>query len=390
MMRMNLKNKTKEVLLHLFLSKGVGATTLVRIFEVMLARSDLSAESLYGFSAFDFEHVFALQAGMAKKCVEGLQDFFALEVELSKAEKNSINIVSLLDDDYPTLLKKINVPPPFLFCQGDTSILQKQLVLSVVGARKADAYGKQVLENILPGMVSSGWVIVSGGALGIDSFAHSITLASEGSTVVVLGSGLGHTYPESNKKLFSKVAQSKGCLVSIFPYDTLPEKFNFPVRNRVIAGLGLGCLVVQAAKESGSLITAKYALEENREVFAVPGPVTATLSQGCHELLRQGAVLVESCQDIFSAFEFYTDVSLDCLVQSPMSDKSAVNFDDLSAESSSERLNLEVFKFLAKPRTIQEILEVFKIEQKILLELLFDLELEGKVIRNFNGTWEKS
>lgn len=388
-------NKVNQLLLHLFLSKGVGVKTVNKFVRKIQSDELFDPTSLYSFSAEDFEKVFSLDKTISQNCVAGLADFSTLEQEISKVGKQNINILTLLDQGYPKHLRMINTPPPILFFQGDLSFYD-DLVLSVVGARKADSYGKRALEKVLPTLVSSGWSIVSGGALGIDTLAHSVTLAAKGRTAVVVGSGLGVVYPECNKKIFEQVVGSGGAIVSIFPYDTQPDRFNFPVRNRVIAGMGMGCLVVQAAKESGSLITAKYALEENREVFAIPGPIDSELSQGCHDLIRQGAHLVESYTDIFAAFEFKLDQFVNQEIKHfdenrsqnllmPMQDlKQSVLDKHLSS------LSLQILDLLFEPKTSDEICEVLKVEQKVLVDILFDLELEGFVVRNFNGTWEKS
>jgi DNA processing protein len=314
-----------------------------------------------------------------------------LRAELEACEKLGVSLVSILDDEYPALLAKITVPPPLLFVRGKLPV-QNQPMLAVVGARKADMYGKRCVVRILPELVSRGWAIVSGGAAGIDSFAHQVALDQGGSTVVVVGCGLNHVYPEKNKQLFELVVAKGGALISIFPMNTPPSRQTFPIRNRVIAGLCVGTLVVQAAKESGSLITAKYALDENREVLAVPGPVDSSLSEGCHELLRSGARLTATTDDIFAAFEFFENVNLSPMVTSPVKIGSSVKNNESAVFSAPECKDPKsiILGMLATPKTNDDLARETGFLLSLLIDLLFELELDGLVVQHFNGTWERS
>ena len=224
-----------------------------------------------------------------------------LETELSLIEKYEISWVTVFDACYPALLKQIYLPPVILYYKGCS--LERSPLLAVVGSRKGDSYGKLAVERIIPPLVEQGYGIVSGGALGIDALAHAATIASQGSTFVVLGSGLLWPYPRSHVRLFKQVVESGGALISCFPLQQEALPGLFPARNRIIAGLSQGCLVVQAARASGALITAYHALHEGREVFAVPGRIDAPLSEGCHSLIAQGALLTTSAEDIFTAFQ---------------------------------------------------------------------------------------
>ena len=174
--------------------------------------------------------------------------------------------------------------------------------LAIVGARKADAYGYRVINQLVPELVAANYIIVSGGALGIDAAAHEVTIKSGGITIAVLGSGLLQPYPSSNKHLFASIIEHGGCLVSSFPLRMQALPGHFPARNRIITGLSHGCLVVQAAQKSGALISAHYALEQGREVFAIPGPFDSELSAGCNALIQQGAKLVTCTTDILQEF----------------------------------------------------------------------------------------
>jgi DNA processing protein len=193
-------------------------------------------------------------------------------------------------------LREIADAPPFLYVVGD--LPQTDRSLAVVGSRHASTYGLATTTRLVRELAEAGVAIVSGMARGVDAAAHRAALAANGSTIGVLGCGIDLTYPQENRALFQEM-RSKGALISEFPMATPPAAENFPRRNRLISGLSRGVLVVEAAEQSGSLITARCALEQNREVFAVPGNITNRASRGCNSLIKQGAKLVADCRDIF-------------------------------------------------------------------------------------------
>lgn len=207
------------------------------------------------------------------------------------------HIYTLADAGYPLSLKRINAPPPVLYVRGDLAACQGMSWIGIVGTRKATAYGRHVAKTLAFDLAISGLGVVSGLARGIDSAAHRGALAAGGVTAAVLGSGLDIIYPPENKDLAAEIAAG-GVLMSEFPPGTRPLSQNFPRRNRIISGLALGIVVVEAGEKSGALITADLALEQGREVFAVPGPVTSPVSAGPNRLIIQGARLVESAADI--------------------------------------------------------------------------------------------
>nr|MDA8166095.1 DNA-processing protein DprA [Desulfobacteraceae bacterium] len=213
-----------------------------------------------------------------------------------QTRKHGLIILTWDHPAYPPLLRTIPDPPLLLYTKGDLACLS-QPGLGVVGARAATSYGRQVAQDMAFQLARKGLVIISGFALGIDTAAHQGALRAGGRTVAVLGNGLDMVYPEQNRKLFDKIAET-GTLVSEYPLGTTPDAFRFPARNRIISGLALGVLVVEAAKRSGSLITAHLALEQGREVFAVPGRVDSWKSEGAHRLLQEGAKLVFRAEDI--------------------------------------------------------------------------------------------
>ena len=219
-----------------------------------------------------------------------------IDRELDELEKQKIGILTLTDPLYPPLLAQIHDPPPYLYFKGSPSS-QDRHCLAVVGSRLGTPYGIKMTERLAWGLSQKGLTVVSGMARGIDTAAHHGALMAQGRTVAVLGSGLDVIYPEENKKLYDRIVDL-GMVCSEFPLGTLPERQNFPIRNRIISGMALGVVIVEATQRSGSLITARLALEQGREVFAVPGSVDSFKSSGTHSLIKQGAKLVEHTGDI--------------------------------------------------------------------------------------------
>ncbi len=222
------------------------------------------------------------------------------DIELEKLQKENIQAVTILDENYPKILQEIFNPPALLYIKGDIKNLNNKFNLAIVGTRKISTYGQRVTPEIVKPLVQNGFAIVSGLALGIDALAHQSALEAQGKTIAVLGSGLDKKsiYPYSNRYLAQNILENQGTIISEFPIGTLPLKHNFPTRNRIIAGLSLGTLVIEAAESSGALITAYCSLEQNREVFAVPGPLYNRQSLGTNKLIQKGAKLVTSHHDI--------------------------------------------------------------------------------------------
>ncbi len=218
------------------------------------------------------------------------------EKEIQKLADSGISVIFGDDAAYPEILKQIYDPPKVLYLKGNSEVLQEPM-LAVVGARKATHYGLRVAETIARELAEAGLCVVSGMARGIDTAAHKGALSVLKPTVAVLGCGVDIVYPVENKKVMADIIE-RGAVISEFPPGTPPVAGNFPQRNRLISGLSLGVLVVEAAEKSGSLITADFALEQGRDVFAVPGQVTNRLNRGAHRLIKQGAKLVEEARDI--------------------------------------------------------------------------------------------
>ena len=211
---------------------------------------------------------------------------------------DEIKKISINDKNYPQLLKEIKDPPGLLYARG--KILSEDSFFAVVGTRRFSSYGKQVALEIAGDLAEAGLTIVSGLAPGIDTFCHQAVLERRKRTIAVLGTGIDEKsiYPQFNLKLAKKIVETGGCLISEYPAGTRGTQFTFPQRNRIIAGLSLGVLVIEAKLKSGALITAHHAFEQNRKVFAIPGSIYSSNSKGCHHLIKQGARLVENANDI--------------------------------------------------------------------------------------------
>ena len=242
-----------------------------------------------------------IDAGISARIAQNITAFdqwSVVETELQQLAHMQIRLVTQADSEYPERLKQIHDPPPFLYVRGHLTP-EDSLAIAMVGARTASAYGRRVARELAQELVRYGVTVVSGLARGIDAEAHQASLEAGGRTIAVLGSGLDVVYPREHIALAERIA-AHGAVVSEFALGSRPEAGNFPYRNRVISGMSLGTVVVEASQKSGSLITAQCALDQNREVFAVPGPITASSSRGPHRLIKDGAKLVESIDDILS------------------------------------------------------------------------------------------
>ncbi|MCL4541072.1 MAG: DNA-processing protein DprA [Chloroflexi bacterium] len=224
------------------------------------------------------------------------------ETKLRKILRDDVTIITLQNPSYPALLREIATPPPVLYLRGELHPSDDRAI-AVVGTRNITTYGRAATEMIVSNLVASGYTIVSGLARGTDSVAHRSALESGGRTIAVLGSGVNIIYPAENRSL-AQAVQRSGALLSEYPPDVKPERDNFPARNRLIAGLTLGTLVIEAGEVSGALITARMALEQNREVFAVPGNINAPMSIGTNTLIKQASAKLVTCAaDILEEIE---------------------------------------------------------------------------------------
>ncbi|MGE0875148.1 MAG: DNA-processing protein DprA [Burkholderiales bacterium] len=276
--------------LQLSLTPGISATALREV----LKRFGLPEAALSGPRA----RLAGLLSPAALAALDSDSVLQATTRALAWVGQAGNRLITLGDDDYPGLLLETTDPPPVLYARGNTGLLARRS-LAIVGSRNATAQGVRDAERFARAFSEAGITIVSGLAQGVDAAAHRGGLAAAGSTIAVLGTGCDVSYPKANTQLAERIA-SEGLLLSEFPLSTPAIPHNFPRRNRLISGLSRGCLVVEAAIASGSLITARSALDQGREVFAIPGSIHSPLSKGCHALIKAGAKLVESAEDVLS------------------------------------------------------------------------------------------
>ena len=266
---------------------GVGLKKLIGRFG--------DARAIFLLAASDLAEVEGLHRDVADQIV-GFSDWAEVDAEIGRAQAAGVAIVPFGAPGYPERLRMIADPPACLYIKGRLAAEDDRAV-AVVGSRSSSDYGRRVARDLARGLASLGFTVVSGMARGIDGAAHESALQAGGRTIAVLGSGVERAYPSEHELLYRRIAAG-GAVVSELPIGTRPMAFNFPARNRLISGLSLGVIVVEATEKSGSLITAASAVEQGREVFAVPGPVGSSRSRGSHRLIRQGAKLVETVEDV--------------------------------------------------------------------------------------------
>jgi DNA processing protein len=288
----NIKTHSEDISLWLKLirAEGLGPVLFKRLLEAYGG-----IERIFGASVAELTRVEGIGNRTAERIVR-TRDNFDPAKELDLAEKLGVTLLHLQDQRYPPPLRAIYDPPPVLYVKG-TLLRGDNLAMAIVGSRRCTHYGTEQANRFAHLLASSGFTIVSGLARGIDSAAHQGALAARGRTIAVQGCGLAQVFPPENEKLFSQIAES-GAVVSELPLTYEPLSENFPGRNRIIAGLSMGVLVVEATLRSGALISAQAALENNREVMAIPGRIDSAQSSGCHKLIREGAKLVDSLEEV--------------------------------------------------------------------------------------------
>jgi DNA processing protein len=300
------------------------------------------------------------------------------EKEIEAATKLGCQLLTFASEAYPPLLRQIPDPPLVLYVRGDTRIFAEPAV-AIVGARRPSTYGLQVARRLAKDLADRGLVIISGMARGIDSAAHHGALDAKGRTVAVQGRGMDGIYPSENKRLAEKIMET-GAVISEFPLGTGPTPENFPIRNRIISGLSLGVIIVEAAEYSGSLITARLALEQNREVFAVPGNITAPQSFGPNHLIKQGAKLVDQWMDVVE--EFPPEIRVQLLPpQDATGDEAPTLFD--ASLTPDQKAVFEVLR-ADEPLFVDSIFGSVSLPHPRILAVLLELEMSG-LIRQLPG-----
>ncbi len=279
-----------KFLLALSFIEDVGPVTTGRLLSAFH-----TPEAIFGAGFAELSSVGQISSSKAKK-ITAFNAWDRIDKEIENAEHHNIRIVTLFDKEYPEPLSHLENAPPILYVKGDL-IEDDRFALAIVGSRDMSAYGRKIAADLSYKLASTGLTIVSGMARGIDTVSHSGALKAGGRSIAVLGCGLDICYPAENKKLMAAISGS-GCVISEFPMGTSPVRENFPRRNRLISGLSLGVLVVEATARSGSLITARFALEQGKEIFAVPGNITSDNARGTNGLIKMGAKPVQSAEDI--------------------------------------------------------------------------------------------
>jgi len=347
--------------LALLRAPGVGSKTFINTL------ASFSPEQL-----FDQSQTTLSTLDLQQKSIDFIKapDWALIENDLLWLNQTDNSAITLYDPLYPAQLKEINNPPPLLFTRGNCQLLT-QPQISIVGSRNPSPLGQQTAIDFAQSLAQHGLTITSGLALGIDAASHYGALNVDGNTIAVTGTGLDRVYPAKNKDLATKIAET-GLLISEFPPGTTAKANHFPRRNRIISGLCIGLLVVEAAKKSGSLITARMALEENREVFAIPGSIHNPLARGCNALIKEGAKLVENTQDILEELAVYN--------QQPEENKPETLKSTLDLEQQN-LLNLIMFS----PTSVDWLVQESSFSVEAVSSMLLMLELQGCIASTPGG-----
>ena len=358
--------------LALTLTPGVAAR-----FSARLLKRFGSPNAVFGARLAELEAC-ELPSAVAQSIVKK-ESFKRAEKELAKVRNiPNCRLINWTEPEYPQTLLQIYDPPVLLYVRGDAQILNLPAI-GIVGTRKPTLYGTQMAERLGRELAARGLVIVSGMARGIDAIGHQGAMAANGRAIGILGTGIDVCYPKENKKLYEKVLE-RGAILSEFPAGTHPAPENFPVRNRIVAGMPLGAVIVEGAQYSGSLITARLAMEFGREVFAVPGNVTQPVSFAPNQLIKQGAKLVTCAEDVIE--ELPTPVRA-ALVQAEQPEAAERN---LLVAASLSGAAKKIYELLSsdEPRHIDDIVERSGLNSSEVLATLFELEMKG-IVRQMPG-----
>ena len=343
---------------------GVGAILAKRLIDAFK-----TPEAVFSATEESLWVVEGITARVAKNILT-FNEFDEIKKEINKIEKGGITLLTLADPLYPFRLAMIDDPPLLLYAKG-VGIGSDTCNVAIVGTRNITSYGRSVTEQISSGLARAGITVVSGLARGIDAVAHQSALTAGGRTIAVLGCGIDQIYPPEHRKLYDQIME-QGVIFSEFAMGETPTPHNFPQRNRTISGLSLGCVVIEAAQKSGALITARYALEQGREVFAVPGSIFSETSRGTHHLIQSGAKLIENTQGIIE--ELFPQMEK---ASSPPVAQFAMP--DLACEEK------QLYQLLSmEPKHIDQIIEESSLAPADVSYRLLELELKG-IVRQLVG-----
>jgi DNA protecting protein DprA len=325
-----------------------------------------------------------LSAGLTKTACANLlqhEQLFHASKEKEALSKMGARFISFEHPDYPALLRTIYDPPIGLYVLGKLSPTTN--TIAIVGSRYADIYGLQMAEKFSSELAERGWNIISGFARGIDTAAHRGALRVQGTTVAVLGCGIDRIYPPENADLYAQIKEN-GCIISEFPLHVRADRVTFPRRNRILSGMSQATLVVESDLKGGSMLTATFALEQNRQVFAIPGRIDSDMSRGCHQLIRNGATLVTSTEDILEDLDSAPPLELKLDLEPKIRKLQR------DTRPSLEGLEAQVYGFLQKHGTLSssDLCAFCKVEPQTMQTVLFSLELNRWIIRRNDGLFE--
>jgi DNA processing protein len=354
-------NEQLKYWLALLRTPGIGAKTFTTLLESH-SPDQLFSKSQAALSALRLK----------QKSIDFIKtpNWDIIDKDLLWLSQTDNDVITLYDPLYPHQLKEIDSPPPLLFVRGDKQILSHTQI-GIVGSRNPSPLGHQTAIDFSHSLASLGFTITSGLALGIDSASHQGALSAKGYTVAVMGTGLDRVYPARNKDLATEIAK-KGLLISEFPPGTAAKANHFPRRNRIISGLSIGLLVIEAAKKSGSLITARMALEANREVFAIPGSIHNPLARGCNALIKEGAKLVENTQDILDELGQYNQ---------PIKESNKKELQITIDQEEQKLLNFIMFS----PTSVDWLVQKSGFSIEVTSSILLLLELQGSIASTPGG-----
>ncbi|OZM58593.1 DNA-protecting protein DprA [Lottiidibacillus patelloidae] len=286
----------KKRLVHISACSHISWSKLAEFF-----KDDTSLCSVYNYSVSELIKTFKWKEKNAENFIKDLHSLSITRI-LNNYKSKNIKVVTIFDDNYPRLLKEIYDPPWVLYCKGNPSLFSNNKKISIVGTRYPSQYGLKCVEYLTKPFIQQGWMIISGLAYGIDTAAHLQAMKKNGATIAVLGSGINTIYPKNNEEIGQEIAKNH-LLISEYTPNTLPKRWMFPRRNRIISGLSLATIVIEANRESGSLITANLANMEGREVFAVPGSILSQKATGTNELIMAGAQLAVNGEKIIEQLQ---------------------------------------------------------------------------------------
>jgi len=372
---MAINNEVRTFWLALHHIKGLGPVGQRKLLDAFPSINEIFSADACSLTEFGFK----------KKLINAINrpDWESIEADLLWLDSPDHHLVTIDSDEYPLLLREIPDPPIVLFAHGCLQQL-KSIQIGIVGSRNPDAAGRKLANEFARELVYAGATVTSGLALGIDGCSHQGALDAGGHTIAVTGNGLDMIYPARHKALAEKIVEN-GILVSEFSPGTKPIPANFPRRNRIISGMSTGVLVIQAACRSGSLITARYAMEQGREVFAIPGSIHNPLAKGCHSLIRQGAKLVESVDDIVEELGSLATVVMGGSVNEETGQKIGEGKEALDADY---KVLLDSMAY--DPISIDRLIELTGLTIDSVSSMLLILELRGLVVSQAGGVYVRA